>query len=88
MGKRIIPMSDKVHLINCPALSIIIDKYATEFPVNGKTYYEVPFYFEKEGNALIMHFKAPEDLNHFIMRANLGNPNPQPITKHTDVKHA
>lgn len=74
-------MSDKIHICNCSALNAVIDGYATEFPVNGKTYFELPFWFEKMGGGFIMHFKAPKDLSEFITRAGLGNPNPQPIKK-------
>jgi len=74
-------MSEKVQVINCASLCVLLDKYATEYPVNGKIYYELPFWFEKTGKGIVMHFKPPADLGHFIMKAGLGNPNPQPIKK-------
>lgn len=74
-------MSEKVHICNCPALSVILEQYATEYPVDGKTYYGLPFWFEKIEGGLVMHFKEPEDLGYFIARAHLGNPNPQPVKK-------
>lgn len=82
MGKKIVPMSKtSVQLIHCPALHVLVDKYATEYPVNGKSYFSLPFWFEKNENGIVMHFIEPEDLGHFIAKAHLGNPNPQPIKK-------
>lgn len=74
-------MSDKVHICNCPALDVLLEQYSTEYPVDGKTYYELPFWFEKIEGGLVMHFKEPEDLGMFIARSRLGNPNPQPVKK-------
>jgi len=71
----------KIQVFNCDSLQVLLERYATEFPVGDKTYYELPFWFEKEGTGLKMFLRPPEDLQEFIIRANLGNPNSQPIKK-------
>ena len=72
---------NKVHVHNCPALEILIEKYATELPVGEKIYFELPFWFEKEGSGMVMYFKPPVDLKEAILRAGLGNPNKQKVKK-------
>jgi len=74
-------MKNKIHIRNCPSLAVLMEKYATSFTVEEHTYYELPFWFEKEGSGFVMHLKPPTDLKNFIMHAGLGNPNPQPIKK-------
>ena len=72
---------DRVHVCNCPALEILIEKYATELPVGEKVYFELPFWFEKGDSGMVMYFKPPTDLKEAIQRAGLGNPNKQKIKK-------
>jgi len=72
---------NKVQVCNCPALSILLEKYATELPVGEKIYFELPFWFEKQSHSLVMYFKPPIDLRDAILRAGLGNPNPQKVKK-------
>lgn len=70
-----------VHVCNCPALEILIEKYSNELPVGDKVYFELPFWFEKEPSGMVMYFKPPADLKEAILKAGLGNPNQQKIKK-------
>lgn len=56
-------------------LLIYADQVETK---EGKTYYRLPVWFEQEGDWFRVHGKdLPEDLGRFIVKAGLGNPNPQ-----------
>ena len=44
----------------------------------GKTYYRLPVWFEKDGKWFRIHGEdLPEDLGMYIAKAGLGNPNPK-----------
>lgn len=58
----------------------ILDQEATRIRTDGREFYYLPFWFENVGGTWRFYSmdNLPEQLSQFIIKARLGNPNPQP----------
>ena len=60
------------------ALANFLDKYAEKvITADGSVYYRFIDWFQQLDRGFVMHLDLPNDLSEFIVKAGLGNPNPQ-----------
>jgi hypothetical protein len=71
-------MSGKVEIGQSYALANLIEFAESVITEQGNIYYHFPCWFQLNPNfEFTIHRELPEDLTEYIVKAGLGNPNPQ-----------
>ena len=73
-------MSEPRTILYWAPLEELLDYAQVIVTEEGKTYFQIPVWFEKKGNGeFVIHTDMPEDLSQFICKSGLGGDNPKPI---------